>query len=152
MRAVTGATVERLRGLPVGFDALLADSLADGWRMLQVLLEDWEAGTVRFDGPGEALFGALDGVRLVAIGGCTRDPYSSMPDVGRVRRFYVRRDARRRGAGRALLDAITAQAAQEFVALRVRAPTSAWPFYERCGFLRAVGEPSATHLRPLATG
>jgi predicted N-acetyltransferase YhbS len=54
------------------------------------------------------------------------------------------------GAGRALVEAVVS-AAQEsgYPRLRVRAPASAHAFYERCGFLRAVGEASATHLRPL---
>jgi GNAT superfamily N-acetyltransferase len=61
----------------------------------------------------------------------------------------VRREARGHGLGRALLLAVAEAAVPEFSMLHVRAPASAWGFYESCGFLRAVGEPSATHRLPL---
>jgi hypothetical protein len=32
----------------------------------------------------------------------------------------------------------------------VRSPASAFLFYTRCGFVRAIGEPAATHVLPLA--
>jgi GNAT superfamily N-acetyltransferase len=63
-----------------------------------------------------------------------------------VRRIYVRRAARQHGVGRALLGAVAAQALEfGWVRLRLRAPPAAFAFYEACGFLRAVGEPAATH-------
>jgi GNAT superfamily N-acetyltransferase len=139
----------RQTGLPVGFEALLADSLADGWRLLQVFWEDWQAGRLRFEGPGESLFACHAGDRLLAVCGCSHDPYARSPGTGRVRRLYVRREARGHGLGRALLRAVAEAAIPEFSMLHVRAPASAWAFYQRCGFLRAVGEPSATHRLPL---
>ena len=54
--------------------------------------------------------------------------------------------ALRGGMGRELLRAIAAEAqALGWLRLRVRAPPAAFAFYEACGFLRAVGEPAATH-------
>ncbi|MGG5889534.1 GNAT family N-acetyltransferase [Falsiroseomonas sp. HC035] len=145
--------VERIVALPDGFEDLAADATAAGHRMLDVLREDWHAGTLRFDGWGEALFAAHVGQALVGVCGLTRDPYLSKDRVGRVRRLYVRRAARRAGAGRALVEAVAAQALGcGYPRLRVRAPVSAFAFYEACGFLRAVGEPAATHSRPLVTG
>jgi GNAT superfamily N-acetyltransferase len=134
--------------LPEGFEELAADAVADGQRMLDVLREDWEAGALRFDGPGEALFAAHAGEALLGLGGLTRDPYLKEEAAGRVRRLYVRRAARRHGAGRAVVDAIAAGAAEAgWRRLRVRAPVAAFGFYEGCGFLRAVGETAATHVR-----
>lgn len=142
--------IERIVQLPAGFADLAADAHGSGERMLEVLREDWEAGTIRFDGWGEALFAAHGPNGLVGIGGLTRDPFAGEDVVGRVRRFYIRRAARRAGAGRALLGAIVGQAsAVGYPRLRVRSPASAFAFYEACGFLRAVREKGATHIMPL---
>ena len=60
-----------LNALPVGFDALRAEALAEGFRQVERLAADWEARTTRFDRDGEALLAArLNGV-LVGIGGLT---------------------------------------------------------------------------------
>lgn len=149
MRLLHPVRIARLASLPDGFEELAADALADGQKMLEVLREDWESGAVRFDGAGEALFGAYAGAALLGLCGLTRDPYLKDDAAGRVRRLYVRRAARRHGAGRALVAAVAAEGATHWPRLRVRAPASAFAFYESCGFLRAVGEPAATHVLPL---
>jgi GNAT superfamily N-acetyltransferase len=148
--AATALRIERLGQLPDGFADLAADALADGQRMLEVLREDWESGALRFDGPGEALFAVLGPNGLLGIGGLTRDPFAEGQALGRVRRLYIHRAARRTGMGRALVGAISEDAAAYgYPRLRVRAPASAFAFYERCGFLRSVGEKGATHVLPL---
>ncbi|MDP3419240.1 GNAT family N-acetyltransferase [Falsiroseomonas sp.] len=142
--------IVRIATLPEGFEDLAADALGDGQRMLEVLREDWQAGTLRFDGPGDALLAAHLGTALVGLCGLTRDPYLPQDRVGRVRRLYVLRAARRAGVARALLQAVAGQAAAcGYPRLRVRAPVSAFGFYESCGFLRAVGEKAATHTLSL---
>ena len=140
----------RSHDLPPGFEELAADATADDVRILDVVREDWAAGTMRFDGPGEALFVAMVGQALVGLCGLTRDPYTMAEGLGRVRRLYVRRATRRAGAGRALLDAVAGQAREMgYARLRARAPVSAFAFYERSDFLRLVGEPCVTHVRLL---
>lgn len=153
MRLLHPVRVVPLAGLPAGFEELAADALADVQRVLEVLREDWQAGAIRFDRPGEALFAAYAGDALLGLGGLTRDPYLKAGSAGRVRRLYVRRAARRHGAGRALVEAIAGGAQTAgWSRLRVRAPVSAFAFYEAMGFLRAVGETSATHVMPVAEG
>lgn len=143
--------VRRLSALPTGFDELAADATADGQRMLDVLRQDFDSGALRFDGIGEALLGVYAGDALLGLGGLTRDPYLRGEGAGRVRRLYVRRSARRHGAGRALVEAMVAEArVAGWPRLRVRTPEAAFAFYEACGFLRVVGEVSATHVMPLA--
>ncbi len=150
MGVVPSLLVHRVAGLPSGFEELAADAVADGQRLLEVLREDWDSGAVRFDGPGEALFVAVAAGALVGIGGLTRDPYLADDRAGRVRRLYVRRASRRHGVGGALLAAIAGAATQAgWPRLRVRAPVAAFAFYERCGFLRAVGEKAASHVMVL---
>lgn len=152
MRLLHPVRIAPLAALPDGFEELAADAMADGQKLLEVLRGDWAAGALRFDGPGEALFGAYAGGALLGLCGLTRDPYLKAERAGRVRRLYVRRAARRHGAGRALLRAVAAAGgAAAWPRLRVRAPASAFAFYEACGFLRAVGEPAATHAMPLVT-
>jgi len=105
---------------------------------------------MRFSAQGEALFVAMIGESLVGLCGLTRDPYTKAEGLGRVRRIYVRRKTRYAGAGRALLDAVAEQAREMgYARLRARAPVSAFAFYERSQFLRVVGEPCVTHVRPL---
>jgi GNAT superfamily N-acetyltransferase len=146
MRLSHPIRVVRLSGLPEGFEELAADALADGLKVLEVLRADWDSFALRFERPGEALFAALAGPALLGVCGLTPDPYLKGEQAGRVRRLYVRRAARGHGAGRALLDAVAAEArGQGWERLRVRAPSPAFAFYEACGFLRAVGEAAATH-------
>jgi GNAT superfamily N-acetyltransferase len=127
-------------------EELAADALADGLKVMEVLRGDWDSGALRFERPGEALFAAFAGPALLGVCGLTPDPYLKGEQAGRVRRLYVRRAARGHGAGRALLDAVAAEArGHGWTRLRVRAPPATFPFYEACGFLRAVGEAAATH-------
>jgi GNAT superfamily N-acetyltransferase len=151
MQLIPPILVRRVAALPPGFEELAADAMADGQRLLEVLREDWDSGTLRFDGPGEGLFAAQAAGALVGIAGLTRDPYLETEAAGRVRRLYVRRATRRHGAGRALVGAIAASAREAgWARLRVRAPAAAFAFYEGCGFLRAVGERAASHVMPLS--
>ena len=110
MRPSQPLRVIRLSGLPAGFEELAADALADGHRILEVLRADWDSGALRFERPGEALFAAFAGSALLGICGLTPDPYLKGEQAGRLRRLYVRRAARGHGAGRALLDAVAAEA------------------------------------------
>ena len=86
-----------LDALPLGFDMLRAEALAEGFRQVERLAADWEAGRTRFDRDGEALLAArLNGV-LVGIGGLTMEPV--VPGPLRMRRFYIRPAFRRILAG-----------------------------------------------------
>ena len=141
--------ITRLDALPPGFSQLRDTALAEGWKMLQVLEEDWRSGAMRFDAPGEALFAAWQDGALAGIGGLTVDPYAEDASTGRVRRLYVDSAHRGRGLGRALVEAIVEAArGHGFHSVRVRAPAAAGRFYVACGFLPAVLR-SATHVRPL---
>jgi GNAT superfamily N-acetyltransferase len=135
--------IERLAVLPPDLPALAALAQAEGFGMLGVLIAEWAAGTHRFTAPGEALCAARDkGGRLLGLGGITRDPYA--PAL-RMRRFYVRPDARRDGVARALVSAVLEEARVAGAGLvRLRAPPAADAFWERCGFL-PVQDATATH-------
>jgi GNAT superfamily N-acetyltransferase len=120
-----------LDALPVGFDALQAAALAEGFRHVERIAVDWEAGRTRFDRPGEALLAArLDGV-LVGIGGLTIEPV--VPGALRMRRFYVRPAFRRIGVGRQLVTALLAGVDGDR-SIAVNAAPASIGFWESLGF------------------
>ena len=90
-------------GLPGDFDRLRAAAAAEGWRHMDRLVAEVAAGAPVF----LALLAVREGGALLGIGGLTEEP---LPDDGapalRLRRLYVRPDARRRGVGRTLASAL----------------------------------------------
>ena len=98
---MSAITIVRLEQLPADRLAdLVTESEAAGFRFVRRLVEEWEDGRNRFDRPGEALFAAISGGRVVGVCGLTVDPFAAGPGVGRLRRMYVLAAVRRRGVGR----------------------------------------------------
>jgi GNAT superfamily N-acetyltransferase len=129
--------------------ALVAIAREEGFGFMDRLLTHWEDGTNRFDRPGEQYFVVRSKGRLVAAGGLNRDPYCNEASVGRVRHVYVLPEARRNGAGTALMAAIISAAAMAFERLRLRTTTARGAkFYEALGFGRCDA-PDASHEMPL---
>lgn len=147
-----GVRIERLDGLPADRLApLIAESEQAGVRFVGRLAEEWESGVNRFDRPGEALFGALRGRRLLGVCGLNVDPYAGEPRVGRVRHLYVLTAYRRHGVGRQLLGAVIAAAHGSFGTLRLgTASPEAARLYEALGFRRHAGDARCTHVLELA--
>jgi GNAT superfamily N-acetyltransferase len=138
--------LERITELPEDFGDLVELGLDEGFGALRRMREGWDDGTNRFDGPGEVLYEARVGSRLVGICGLNRDPYAQSPDVGRVRHLYVDPAFRRRGIGRRLVSTIVEHAGGHFSRLRLRTlRADADQFYLALGFRRVPGEPDATH-------
>jgi len=144
----SGANTVELRrvSLPLpGLDALIAESIAQGFQFLSTLQAEWHSGANRFLQPGECLVGAFNGSELAAIGGLNRDPFLGDPAIGRIRRIYVRSAARGNGLGTALVRFLLAEAQPHFRQVRLRAATpQAARLYELLGF-RAIADPDATH-------
>lgn len=138
--------IERIADLPADFGDLIVLSLREDFYAMQRMRDDWDAGTNRFDRPGEILFEARVGARLVGICGLNRDPHADSSEVGRVRHLYVEPEFRRRGVGRALISRIVECASPSFLRLRLRTLRSdADLFYVALGFRRVVGAPEVTH-------
>jgi GNAT superfamily N-acetyltransferase len=107
-----------------GFEVLQKESVAEGHQFLERMEEDWTA-----------LYGAFDHEGLIAVGGLTPDPYVSEPNVGRLRRIYVKQSHRKRGIGTALVMQLLGDASRTFQLVRLRAANSeAARLYERLGF------------------
>jgi GNAT superfamily N-acetyltransferase len=152
--AEAGPVVLRLTELPDDRLAeLVADSERQGYRFVRRLVDEWASGANRFDRPGEALFGALCGGRVVGVCGLNVDPYAGSSEFGRVRHLYVLAAHRRIGVGRCLVQEVLRAARGVFARLRLRTADAraAW-FYERLGFRAVLTEADSTHILELAPG
>lgn len=133
-----------IENLPTDFDALRAEAHAEGYRFVERLAKDWEAGATRFDHDGEALLGAhVDGV-LAGIGGLTLDPV--VLGALRMRRFYVRPSFRRHGIGRKLVEALLKYPRRDGQVVVVNAARGSSAFWEALGF---VPDPREGHTHIL---
>lgn len=121
-----------------------AEAHAEGYRFLDRLAADWEAGTTRFDRDGESLLTAWHNDALAGIGGVTLDPPT--PGALRMRRFYVRPSFRGAGIGRALVAALLGHARRFGKPILVNAGTKVAPaFWEALGFVADPGNGGHTH-------
>jgi GNAT superfamily N-acetyltransferase len=92
------------------------------------------------------LCGHLEEGLLLAVGGLNLDPFAGRPDIGRLRRVYVRPAWRNKGIGRALVTALVDQARRNFRCVRLRAENAdAARLYESMGF-SPIQSPDATHI------
>lgn len=144
--------IQRTRYLPTQeFTEILAESKMAGFRAIERLVTDWETGINRFDRPGEALFIARKGDRILGVCGLNRDPYTDFSQIGRVRRLYVMQDNRRQGIGQILVHQVIEVAKLSFDRLHVRTTNPiAAQFYQSLGFMLCHDE-SATHTLNLTT-
>lgn len=132
--------------LPADLAPLLEASLAEGFRFVERLREEWSSGVNRFAKPGEAFFVARHQALLAGFCGLSRDPFSTDPAVGRLRHLYVAAQYRRQGVGRALVQHALAGAGAHFAVVRVRTDTrEADLFYLALGFSRPLSSRDATH-------
>ncbi|MGD9427126.1 GNAT family N-acetyltransferase [Pantoea sp. NSTU24] len=118
-----------------GFEALKSQSMAEGFNMLRRLEENWLSGDNRFNRPGESLISAYADGLMVGVCGLNIDPFESETGIGRLRHFYISREWRNRRIGSGLLSEILRDADSWFYAINTNAPSSAFAFYERAGFI-----------------
>lgn len=142
-------SINRLTVLPPQIDDLEREASAQGFNFVGRLIDEWRAGTNRFDKPGECLLGIIDNETLVGIGGLNVDPYVMDGFTARLRRLYVAKAFRRRGIGEALVLELLQHASLHFRQVRLSTDTeSAAAFYSRLGF-RAIEDETATHVKVL---
>ena len=139
--------IERMCGAPTDrLAALLAESEQQGFRFVRRLVEEWESGANRFDGPGEALFVARVGNDVVGVCGLNVDPHADDPKIGRVRHLYVLVPHRRSGVGEQLVADVLEAARGRFERLHLRTTNAiAARLYERLGFRRTAAR-DHTHV------
>jgi len=110
-------------------------------------------GRLGLDRPegGQFVIGAWRGERLVGAIGCERDRRTKVRHLGHVIGTMVRTEERGRGTGRALLEALIAEARRadgvELLTLTVTAGNlPAIRLYERAGFVRCGTQPRAIRV------
>jgi ribosomal protein S18 acetylase RimI-like enzyme len=126
---------------------LLNDSILDGHRHIQQLVDDYKSGKNKFMKPGESLFIALLSNKAVGICGLNQDPYNDSA-FGRIRRLYVMKNNRESGIGRTLVETVIRQANGKFekLVLRTNNPIAS-KFYESLGFRVTIDILNATHIK-----
>ncbi len=133
--------------LPDDLPLLQDEAAAEGYRFVEGILEEWDAG--RYAGADErnTLLAVYREGLLAAIGAVTPDPYDPAPDLLRIRHVYVRPRNRREGVGRVLASALI----QQGLALAPRlslnsADAGAAAFWEAMGFQPDSGGTRRSHL------
>lgn len=126
--------------------ALAEAGIDEGHGFCERFIEEWRSGLNRFDREGELFLVGVVADGVVAMGGLNRDPFTTDPGIGRVRRLYVAADERRHGIGRRVVGALVDHArVSGFHAVRLRTyDPAAASFYGRLGF-EPSSEPAATH-------
>ena len=127
---------------------LVSESKHEGFRFLERLVKDYTSGDNTFNKLGERLYGVYDrDGHLIAVGGINQDPYSGDSSLGRLRRFYVLKDYRRRGVGRLLVNKILNDAKSYFTTVVLKTDTlQADRFYQSLGFQKGDRFPNSTHF------
>ena len=119
--------------LPDDFSILRSEADSERYRFIERLADEWNAGTICFDRPGETLLIARYDSKIAGIGGVTIDPFDQA--ALRMRRFYVRPRFRRHGVAGELAGALIGNALKTGCRLNVNAGTEAAPvFWESMGF------------------
>ncbi|WP_245772921.1 GNAT family N-acetyltransferase [Paenibacillus catalpae] len=114
---------------------LVEESKSEGFRHLNRLVTEYDAGTNKFDKEGEALFLAINRSDIVGVCALNQDPYSVIKEIGRVRRMYVAPHVRRFGVGRMLMESVIAEARNRYRILELKTDNPvADLFYQSMGF------------------
>lgn len=140
--------INRMNELPSDISSeLLQASIEEDFAPIQWLIEHWREGQNQFSLPGEALYEARHGDRLIGVCGINQDPYvDSKLRLGRIRRLYVLPEFRRQGAGRKLVLRAIEEAHSHFSEINLRTlDKQSAKFFEAIGFVKVEGDSSRTH-------
>lgn len=131
-------SVARLHVLPPDFGCLRDAAHAEGYQFLDRLAARWRNGAYDNDDQTSVLAVVSD-KQTLAIGAQTYDEYDPDPEHRRIRHFYVLPDARRRGVGRLLANALTQSAFAVAPRLHLRATHAlSMAFWDAMAFTRVA--------------
>ena len=142
-------TIEQVRAISLS-DAirqLVAEACAEGFDWIGNLEAAWAERP--FDRPGEGLFTAWIGDRLVGVAAITEDHYLRDGQTGRLRFVYVSPASRGCGVAEALTQRCRAQAGRRWGAIRLHTnnPVAA-QLYAKHGFSGVpIADAEATHAK-----
>jgi len=127
-------------------DYLVKESKDEGFRFLIKLISEYENKINTFSKTGECLYGIFQGERLIGIGGLNEDPYTENNKIGRVRRFYIAKEYRRKGLGSLLLVRVLSDAKKHFNIVVLHTDTEQGDkFYTSSGFVKGIKYVGASH-------
>ncbi|PEA44609.1 GNAT family N-acetyltransferase [Bacillus wiedmannii] len=127
-------------------DFLVQESKEEGFNFLIRLISEYENKINIFNKTGECLYGIFQEEKLIGIGGLNEDPYSENNKIGRVRRFYIVKEYRRKGLGRLLLVRIISDAKKHFNIVVLNTDTvQGDKFYTSSGFVKGIKFVGASH-------
>ncbi|WP_166704796.1 GNAT family N-acetyltransferase [Bacillus albus] len=132
-------------------DYLVQESKEEGFNFLKRLISEYENKINTFNKTGECLFGVFQGEKLIGIGGLNEDPYTENNKIGRVRKFYIAKEYRRKGLGRLLLARILSDAKTHFNIVVLHTDTEQGDeFYTSSGFVKGIKFVGASHYLNLS--
>ncbi|AYF06936.1 TPA: GNAT family N-acetyltransferase [Bacillus mobilis] len=127
-------------------DYLVQESKEEGFHFLIRLISEYENKINTFNKTGECLYGIFQGEKLIGIGGVNEDPYTENNKIGRVRRFYIAKEYRRKEVGRLLLLRILSDAKKYFNTVVLHTDTEQGDkFYTSSGFVKGTKYVGASH-------
>ncbi|HDR7618957.1 GNAT family N-acetyltransferase [Bacillus mycoides] len=116
---------------------LVQESKEEGFNFLLKLKNEYESKRNTFSKTGECLYGIFREDTLIGIGGLNQDPYTKNNKIGRLRRFYIAKDYRRKGLGKLLLGRILSDAKIYFTIVVLHTDTEQGDqFYISSGFAK----------------
>ncbi|WP_243522499.1 GNAT family N-acetyltransferase [Bacillus pseudomycoides] len=125
---------------------LVEASEKEGYNFLIKLVNEYRNKTNTFNKNGEYLYGVFQGEVLIGIGGINQDPYTKAKAIGRLRRFYISKECRRKGIGNLLLKRILSDAKEHFQIVVLYTDTKqASQFYISNGFMKSERYQGSTH-------
>ncbi len=125
---------------------LVKESKEEGFNFLLKLINEYESKRNTFRKTGECLYGIFRKEKLIGIGGLNQDPYTKDNKIGRLRRFYILKDYRRKGLGRILLERIISDAKIYFNIVVLRTDTEQGDrFYTSNGFVKGAMYVGTSH-------
>ncbi|SMQ79499.1 Ribosomal protein S18 acetylase RimI [Bacillus sp. OV166] len=140
--------IEKITNLAsIDLTLLMKESNENGFRFTERLVNDFINGKNTFNQRGEGFYGVFneEGV-IIAIGGINIDPFANDPQIGRIRRFYVLKEYRRKGIGRFLINKILFDARKTFKEVVLHTETEdADQFYTSLGFSKSTSYQNSTH-------
>ena len=137
--------------LPSGLGQLAGIAAAEGFGMVDRLIEDHRDGSNTFSKRGESLWVSEQDARILAVGGINVDPYFDLPSLGRIRHLYVHPEFRRRGIGRQLIQVIEGSGSEYFETFQLfTAGVAASRFYEALGYAPINGQWKVSHAKRVA--
>ena len=150
--------IQQVDQLPTQIQNLVVASKKEGFHMVQRLVDEFQQGSNKFERQGEFLLVAFDGEKLVACGGLNiqfsedeeTNKSQSNRKIGRVRRFYVLPEYRRRGVAKRLLQELEKRAKPQFSALCLDTDiANAVQFYTKQNYVFVANHPNYNHFKYL---